>query len=122
MKGLAAVVALLPVGFAPHAGWHAGHGRENTCAGAAAARCVQVSTWTATVSWCDCSECLPHQTIESLPPDGIALQIPPRFGVYQRLARFGKTEGCVWAFFGRARPTRAQLAAANAELRTVQLR
>ena len=47
--------------------------------------------------------------------------ISARYGVYQRLARFGKTEAYVWAFFGRAHPTRAQLAEANAELRTVRL-
>ena len=153
MKGLAAVLALLPVGFAPHAGWHAGHGREHACVGVSASRCVQVSTWTATVPWRGCGECLPHETIASLPPDGIALQVtaaiehppvaarasswPPtiragdvtaglegisaRYGVYQRLARFGKTEAYVWAFFGRAHPTRAQLAEANAALRTVRV-
>ncbi len=154
MKPLVAALALLPVTFAPNAGWHPGHGREHACVGVSASRCVQVSTWTATVPWRGCGECLPHQTIESLPPDGVALQvtaaiehppvaphapswpptiragdvtaglegIPSRYGVYQRLARFGETEGYVWAFFGRSRPTRAQLAAANAELRTVRLR
>jgi len=39
-----------------------------------------------------------------------------RYGVYQRFARVGSVEVYVWAWFGRARPTSAQLAAANAEL------
>jgi hypothetical protein len=153
MKAALAALALLPVTFAPHAGWHPGHGREHACVGVSAARCVQASTWTATVPWRGCGECLPHRTIEALPPDGIALQVtaaiehppvaprapswPPRirardvvggfegvssrYGVYQSLARFGRTEAYVWAFFGRAHPTHAQLAAANAELRTVRL-
>lgn len=48
--------------------------------------------------------------------------VPRRYGVYQLFARFGRLEAYVWAFFGRARPTAAQLAAGNAELRTVRLR
>lgn len=44
-----------------------------------------------------------------------------RYGVYELFARFGRLEAYVWAFFGRARPSAAQLAAANAELRTVRL-
>ena len=48
--------------------------------------------------------------------------VPRRYGVYQRFARFGHVEAYVWAFFGRGRPTAGQLAAANAELRTVRLR
>jgi hypothetical protein len=45
-----------------------------------------------------------------------------RYGVYQLFARFGQVEGYVWAFFGRSRPTAAQLAAANGELETVRWR
>jgi hypothetical protein len=45
-----------------------------------------------------------------------------RYGVYQLFARFGQVEAYVWAFFGRSRPTAAQLAAANRELETVRLR
>jgi hypothetical protein len=48
--------------------------------------------------------------------------VPARVGVYQRFARFGRVEAYVWAFFGRSHPTAGQLAAANAELRTVLLR
>jgi len=47
--------------------------------------------------------------------------IPGRYGVYQTSARFDGVEADVWAFFGRRHPTRAQLARANAELRTVRL-
>ena len=43
-------------------------------------------------------------------------------GVYQLFARVGRIETYVWAFFGRAHPTAQQLAAANAELTTIQLR
>jgi hypothetical protein len=48
--------------------------------------------------------------------------VSSRYGVFQSFARYGRVEAYVWAFFGRARPTRAQLAAANSELRTVRLR
>jgi hypothetical protein len=48
--------------------------------------------------------------------------VPNRYGVFQLFARFDRVEAYVWAFFGRAHPTVAQLAAANAELRTVKLR
>jgi hypothetical protein len=44
-----------------------------------------------------------------------------RYAVFQLFARFGQIDAYVWAFFGRAHPTAAQLAAANAELRTVKL-
>ena len=47
--------------------------------------------------------------------------IPRHYGVYQLFARFGRLEAYVWAFFGRAHPTPAQLAAANAELGAVRL-
>jgi hypothetical protein len=47
--------------------------------------------------------------------------VPHRYGVYQSFARFGRVEAYVWAFFGRPRPTPAQLAAANAEIGTVKL-
>jgi len=47
--------------------------------------------------------------------------VSSRYGVFQLFARFGKVDAYVWAFFGRAHPTAAQLAAANAELHTVKL-
>lgn len=47
--------------------------------------------------------------------------VSSRYGVFQRSARYGRRDVYVWAFFGRARPTASQLAAANAELRTVHL-
>ena len=148
------VLSLAPALFAPHPGWHVGHGRVHACRGVSASRCVQATSWAATIPWRGCRECLPHQTIAALPRDGIALQVtvarerplvakralrwppllrardvtagfegvPHRYGVYQLFARFGRIEAYVWAFFGRARPTAEQLAAANAELRTVRLR
>lgn len=48
--------------------------------------------------------------------------VPRRFGVYQLFARLPSgDEVTVWAFFGQARPTKVQLAAANARLRSVRL-
>ena len=44
-------------------------------------------------------------------------------GVYQLFARVrGGDKVLVWAYFGRSRPTTAQLAAANAQLRAARLR
>jgi hypothetical protein len=51
------------------------------------------------------------------PVKGAPLQI----GAYQTFARVGGLEVYVVAFFGRLRPTPAQLAAANAELRRAKL-
>jgi hypothetical protein len=49
--------------------------------------------------------------------------ISNRYGVYQSAAfRIGRKEVSVWAFFGRAHPTRAQLARANAEIATTSVR
>jgi hypothetical protein len=50
-------------------------------------RCRQVTSWAATVPWRDCADCLPHKTVGTLPPGGIAIQItlarvtspPPRW-------------------------------------------
>ena len=153
MAILLAAFSLLPALFGPHPGWHSGHGRVHACPGVSPARCVQAASWAATIPWRGCGECLPLQTIEALPRNGIALQIevavehpfrarrgpwPPtirakdvqagfegvsrHYGVYQLLARFGMVEAYVWAFFGRAHPTTAQLAAANAELRRARLK
>lgn len=152
MPLIRAVLALLPAVFAPHAGWHVGHGPVHACPGVSPARCVQAGGWAATIPWRGCGECIPHDAIDALPPSGVVLQVdaavehpfvarrapacpptihahdigslegvPSRYGVYQLFARFGHVEANVWAFFGRAHPTQAQLAAANAELRTVRL-
>ena len=49
--------------------------------------------------------------------------VPRRYGVYQLFARVrGGDEVLVWAYFGRSRPTTAQLAAANAQLRAARMR
>lgn len=48
--------------------------------------------------------------------------IPNRYGVYQLFAGVGNgDEVMVWAYFGRSRPTAAQLALANARLRASRL-
>jgi hypothetical protein len=46
--------------------------------------------------------------------------VPRRFGVYQRFVRVGRYSAYVWVFFGRSRPTAAQVRAANAELATAR--
>ncbi|HEY3921760.1 MAG TPA: hypothetical protein VGL76_06560 [Gaiellaceae bacterium] len=62
----------------------------------------------------------PHITSATL--SGIE-GIPNKIGVYQVFARVGGgKEAYVWAFFGRGKPTHAQIAKANAELATVRLR
>jgi hypothetical protein len=72
---LLAALTLLPVVFAPHSGWHTGHGPAHNCPGVPATRCVQASSWASTRPWRDCAECLPHKTIATLPRDGIILQV-----------------------------------------------
>lgn len=46
--------------------------------------------------------------------------IPGRVGYAQWFVRHGRVEHYLWVWFGRAHPTRGQLARANAELRTVR--
>jgi hypothetical protein len=70
-----AALSLLPALFLPQPGWHVGHGRRHACPGVSAARCVQASSWAATIPWRGCGDCLPHQMIRSLPPSGVVLQI-----------------------------------------------
>jgi len=143
---------LVPATLPPTAGWHSGHTLVHACPGVAATRCVQATTWAATIRWRDCSECLPHETTAALPPGGIALQatvalerprrlrrgawpptvradevaspfegLPAHIGVYQHTARVHGTEVSVVVFFGRARPTVAQLLAAERILRRLRL-
>jgi hypothetical protein len=46
--------------------------------------------------------------------------VPRRFGAVQRAVRSGGVEHLLYVWFGRAHPTRRQLARANAELRTAR--
>jgi hypothetical protein len=46
--------------------------------------------------------------------------VTPRYGSFQFTVRTGKVERSLFVWFGRARPTRDQLARANAELRTAR--
>jgi hypothetical protein len=46
--------------------------------------------------------------------------VPSRYGAFQRAVRSGGVEHLLYVWFGRAHPTRRQLARANAELRTVR--
>lgn len=49
--------------------------------------------------------------------------VPRRYGVYQLFARLrGGDTVLLWAYFGRSHPTKAQLAAANTQLRLARLR
>jgi hypothetical protein len=66
---------LAPAVLPPQPGWHTGHTAVHACPGVAASRCVQATTWAATIRWRDCAECLPHRTVAALPPRGIALQV-----------------------------------------------
>jgi hypothetical protein len=43
--------------------------------------------------------------------------VSARYGVVQQFTHTGRVEHILWVWFGRARPTRAQLAAVNAQLR-----
>jgi hypothetical protein len=143
--------SLTPARFPERPAWHVGHGRVHACPGMARSECETVSSWAATVPWRDCAECLPHKTVESLPPSGIAIQVsfgrgkspswvkpmswpprlrpitagfeglPGRIGVVQLIGRVHGYETAVWVFFGRPRPTRLQIARARAELATARL-
>jgi hypothetical protein len=75
MTAFLAALLLLPALFAPHAGWHTGHGRVHACPGVSARRCVQAASWAAAIPWRGCGGCLPHQMIDALPRDGIILQV-----------------------------------------------
>lgn len=66
---------LVPASLPPQPGWHSGHTAVHACPGVTASRCVQATTWAATIRWRDCAECLPHRTVAALPPGGVALQV-----------------------------------------------
>jgi hypothetical protein len=66
---------LVPATLPPTAGWYTGHTAVHACIGVTPQRCVQATTWAATIRWRDCAECLPHKTVAALPPGGIALQV-----------------------------------------------
>jgi hypothetical protein len=146
-----ASVALAPAHFPARPGWHVGAGRIHACPDVPAARCRSVTSWAATVRWRDCPECLPHRTVEALPPGGVAIQLsladtkspgwvkpmrwvprlrpvvtpfeglPPRIGVVQLIGRLRGFEAYLWVFYGRPRPTAHQVALARAELRVGRL-
>src|SRR4051812_5631659 len=115
LGALLASAALVPALFAPAPGWHVGAGG--------------MTTWAATTRWRDCAFCLPHRTVEALPPGGVALQLhlakvrspswvrplrwpprlapvvgpfeglPTRIGVYQRIGRLHGYEAYLFVFF-----------------------
>ena len=119
--------------FRPSSGWHVGsHG---------------IYSWASTIPYRDCENCVPpHQTLETLPPNGVVIQlstlrervsssvddwpprirsrdvkagfegVPYRYGVFQVSVRNRRAERAVYVWFGRAHPSPAQIRAANAEL------
>jgi hypothetical protein len=137
---------LQPARFPARAGWHVGAGHVHACTDMARDRCAQAGSWATTDEWRDCTECLPQRTAAALPADGIAMTLvvgrgpnapkqklrwPPRLraGDAKRLeglpARIGviRHAGLVhgfttylFVFFGRPRPTSAQVERAKAEL------
>ena len=66
---------LLPIQLPLRSGWHSGTPAAHACPGVAATRCSEASSLAATVRWRDCSECLLHHTLASLPLSGIAIQV-----------------------------------------------
>ncbi len=147
----AAAHGLEPARFPVRAGWQVGAGHVHACPGTALDNCAQAGSWATTGTWRDCVECLPQRTVAKLPSDGIAitlvvgrgprapkraLQWPPRLrpgeaqslkglpsdiGVIKRAGvRHGFTT-YLFVFFGRPRPTAAQVAHADAELARVEL-
>lgn len=69
------LLALTAPHFPGGSGWHVGAGRVQSCVGVPASRCVQASSWAATVPLRDCANCIPHRTLAALPPDGIVIQL-----------------------------------------------
>ena len=142
---------LQPARFPARTGWQVGAGHVHACTDMARDRCAQAGSWATTGEWRDCTECLPQRTLAKLPSDGIAMTLvvgrgpnapkqrldwppplragdaksleglPARIGVIQRSGRLHGFTTYLFAFFGRARPTAAQLARAQAELGGVEL-
>jgi hypothetical protein len=142
---------LQPARFPARAGWQVGAGHVHACTDMARDRCAQAGSWATTGEWRDCNECLPQRTVAELPSDGIAMTLvvgrgpnapkqrlhwppplragdakrleglPARIGVIQRSGRLRGFTTYLFVFFGRARPTAAQLARAQAELARVDL-
>ncbi|HET7759460.1 MAG TPA: hypothetical protein VFK62_06015 [Gaiellaceae bacterium] len=142
---------LQPARFPARAGWNVGAGHVHACTDMARDRCAQAGSWATTGDWRDCTECLPQRTAAALPADGIAMTLvvgrgpnapkqklrwpptlqpgdakrleglPARTGVIQRAGLVHGFTTYVFVFFGRPRPTSAQLARARAELARVEL-
>jgi hypothetical protein len=142
---------LEPARFPQTAGWQVGAGHVHACTDMARDRCAQAGSWATTGVWRDCTECLPQRTVAELPSDGIAMTLvmgrgpnapkrvlrwppslrpadaktleglPARIGVIQRSGLVHGFTTYVFVFFGRPRPTAAQVARARAELTAVEL-
>jgi hypothetical protein len=151
VAAVAAAVALAPIRLPARTGWHAGAGAVHACVGEPASRCRNARSWAGTIALRDCLGCLPHRTVAVLPPDGVLIQVttvrerprrlrggpwpprvdpaavsnfeglPGRIGVYQQTVRLGPLDATIMVFFGRPRPRRAEIIAADAELRDARL-
>lgn len=134
--------------FRTNPGWHVGSRSARSCPGVSRTRCTQAEGWAATVAYRDCGDCVgPHRTLAALPQDGVVIQllngreqpsrarpaswpprlvpiegpfegVPARYGLAEGSGRTGTVEWSLYVWFGRAQPTRRQLARATAELRT----
>jgi hypothetical protein len=79
LAAVIAAAALAPARFPPRPGWHAGAGSVHACIGVSPKRCRTASSWAATVPLRDCINCLPHRTLDTLPADGIVIQVSVSF-------------------------------------------
>lgn len=142
--------AVAPLNFAPASGWHTGRTKAQPCSvSVSKARCVQASSWSSTLAWkgdaMATARALPSDgivlsAIVSIehpvratrsvvwPAKITANQVgglegvPSRIGTYQLFARLAdRREIYLTVFFGRAHPTKAQLARANARLASAKL-
>lgn len=80
VASVAIAVSLLnvtPPRFAAGSGWHVGSTPTHSCdVGVTRGRCVMAQAWASTVPYLDCPKCVPpHKTLETLPPDGIIIQL-----------------------------------------------
>ena len=137
--------------FPARTGWQVGAGHVHACTDMARDRCSQAGSWATTGEWRDCTECLPQKTVAGLPADGIAMTLlmgrgpnapkralhwpaqlrpgdarnfeglPARIGVIQRSGLVHGFTTYLFVFFGRPRPTAAQVSRAQAELGAVEL-
>ena len=72
---VAAPSGLAPVQFPATPGWHTGAAKPGACPGVSTSRCTQAWSWSSTVRWRDCVNCVPHRTLAVLPRDGVIIAV-----------------------------------------------